>query len=73
MKSPEIKQKRYDVQQIGGKMKTDLIIIGGGPAGMAAALAAYEKGIRDLFIREGQGAGRNFKPVYPQWLWAPHL
>ncbi len=33
-------------------MKTDLIIIGGGPAGMAAALAAYEKGIRDLLILE---------------------
>ncbi len=33
-------------------MKTDLIIIGGGPAGMAAALAAYEKGIKDLLILE---------------------
>lgn len=33
-------------------MKTDLIIIGGGPAGMAAALAAYEKGVRDLLILE---------------------
>ncbi len=33
-------------------MRTDLIIIGGGPAGMAAALAAYEKGITDLLILE---------------------
>ena len=32
--------------------KTDLIIVGGGPAGMAAALAAYEKGIRDILILE---------------------
>lgn len=34
-------------------MKTvDLIIIGGGPAGMAAALAAYEKGVTDILIIE---------------------
>ncbi|MCM1134393.1 MAG: FAD-dependent oxidoreductase [Clostridium sp.] len=32
--------------------KTNLIIIGGGPAGMAAALAAREKGIRDILILE---------------------
>lgn len=31
---------------------TDLVIIGGGPAGMSAALAAYEKGIRDILILE---------------------
>ena len=30
----------------------DLVIIGGGPAGMSAALAAYEAGIRDLLILE---------------------
>ncbi len=30
----------------------DLIIIGGGSAGMAAALGAYEKGIRDILILE---------------------
>ncbi|MDD6492968.1 MAG: FAD-dependent oxidoreductase [Firmicutes bacterium] len=34
-------------------MKTvDLVIIGGGPAGMAAALSAYEKGVTDLLILE---------------------
>ena len=33
-------------------MKKDLLIIGGGPAGMAAALAAYEEGIRDILILE---------------------
>lgn len=31
---------------------TDLVIIGGGPAGMSAAVAAYEKGIRDILILE---------------------
>lgn len=33
-------------------MKVELLIIGGGPAGMAAAVAAYEKGIRDMLIIE---------------------
>ena len=32
--------------------KIDLVIIGGGPAGMSAALAAYDAGIRDLLILE---------------------
>ena len=31
---------------------TELVIIGGGPAGMSAALAAYENGIRDILILE---------------------
>ena len=30
----------------------DLVIIGGGPAGLAAAIAAYDEGIRDLVILE---------------------
>ena len=30
----------------------DLIIIGGGPAGLAAAVAAYDAGVRDLLIIE---------------------
>ena len=30
----------------------ELVIIGGGPAGMSAAIAAYEKGIRDILIIE---------------------
>lgn len=33
-------------------MKTDLVIIGGGPAGMAAALSAYENGVTDILILE---------------------
>jgi len=31
---------------------TDLVIIGGGPAGMSAAVAAYESGISDILILE---------------------
>ena len=30
----------------------DLVIIGGGPAGLAAAIAAHENGIRDILILE---------------------
>ncbi len=33
-------------------MKTDLVIVGGGPAGLAAAVAAYDAGIRDMLILE---------------------
>lgn len=35
---------------------TDLVIIGGGPAGMSAACAAYESGIRDILILERDDA-----------------
>lgn len=30
----------------------DLVIVGGGPAGMAAALSAYEHGVRDILLLE---------------------
>jgi NADPH-dependent 2,4-dienoyl-CoA reductase/sulfur reductase-like enzyme len=33
-------------------IKRDLVIIGGGPAGMAAAVAAYDAGVRDILILE---------------------
>lgn len=33
-------------------MEKDLVIIGGGPAGMSAAVAAYEAGLRDILILE---------------------
>ena len=32
--------------------ETDLLIIGGGAAGMSAAVSAYENGIRDILILE---------------------
>ena len=34
------------------EMKCDLVIVGGGPAGMAAAVSAYEEGLRDILILE---------------------
>ncbi len=33
-------------------MNKDLVIIGGGPAGMSAAVSAYEAGIKDILILE---------------------
>lgn len=35
---------------------TELVIIGGGPAGMSAAISAYEEGIRDICILERDSA-----------------
>ncbi|MBI5206553.1 MAG: FAD-dependent oxidoreductase [Candidatus Firestonebacteria bacterium] len=32
--------------------KKDLVIIGGGPAGMAAAISAYENGVKDILLIE---------------------
>ena len=37
-------------------MKKDLVIIGGGPAGMAAAVSAYEAGVKDILILERDNA-----------------
>ncbi|MBU4377159.1 MAG: NAD(P)/FAD-dependent oxidoreductase [Candidatus Omnitrophica bacterium] len=33
-------------------VKKDLVIVGGGPAGMAAAIAAYEAGVKDILLLE---------------------
>ncbi len=37
-------------------MKAQLVIIGGGPAGMSAAVAAYDAGLRDILILERDNA-----------------
>ena len=37
---------------LNGKTRVELAIVGGGPAGMAAAVAAYEAGVRDILILE---------------------
>lgn len=30
----------------------DLVVVGGGPAGMAAAISAYENGVKDILLLE---------------------
>jgi len=30
----------------------DIVIIGGGPAGLAAAISAYDEGVKDILILE---------------------
>lgn len=37
-------------------LKKDLVIIGGGPAGMSAAISAYENGITDILILERESS-----------------
>ena len=37
-------------------LSADIVIIGGGPAGMAAAIAAHDAGVRDILILEREGA-----------------
>ena len=39
--------------------KVDVLIVGGGPAGLAAALRLHEKGVRSILIveRENQPGG----------------
>ena len=37
-------------------MKADIVVIGGGPAGLAAAIAAYDRGAKDILILERDSA-----------------
>ena len=47
---------------------TDLVIIGGGPAGMSAAVAAYENGIKDILILErDENLGGILQQCIHQW------
>ena len=40
------------MERISEVRRADLVVIGGGPAGMAAAVAAYESGVRNMVILE---------------------
>ncbi len=33
-------------------LRRDLVIVGAGPAGMAAAISAYENGVEDILLLE---------------------
>ena len=45
--------------------QANIVIIGGGPAGMAAALSAYEAGERDILIPAPEGSGKPFEVLRP--------
>ena len=55
------------------RITKSLVIIGGGPAGLAAAVAAAENGLpaEDILILERDG--RHLKPVHPQRLRSAHV
>lgn len=46
------------MDKVGGEMNFDVIVIGGGPSGLMAAIAAGEKGSKVLLIDKGDKLGR---------------
>ncbi len=52
----------------------DLVIVGGGPAGLAADASAKDHGIDSILIIErDKELGGIFKSMYPQRIWSPHV
>ena len=47
-----------NLQKVGEKMKYDVIVVGGGPSGLMAAIAAGEHGAKVLLIDKGDKLGR---------------
>ena len=43
----------------------ELVIIGGGPAGLSAAIAAYDQGVRDILIIERDNRVGGILNLYP--------
>ena len=47
-----------NIHKVGGSMNYDVVVIGGGPSGLMAAIAAGEKGLKVLLIDKGDKLGR---------------
>ncbi len=47
-----------NLHKVGGSMQYDVVVIGGGPSGLMAAIAAGEKGLKVLLIDKGDKLGR---------------
>jgi predicted Rossmann fold flavoprotein len=47
-----------NIHKVGGSMIYDVVVIGGGPSGLMAAIAAGEKGLKVLLIDKGDKLGR---------------
>jgi predicted Rossmann fold flavoprotein len=50
--------KEMNLHKVGGSMQYDVVVIGGGPSGLMAAIAAGEKGLKVLLIDKGDKLGR---------------
>mgnify|MGYP000491349596 CR=1 FL=1 len=52
----------------------DIVIVGGGPAGLAAALAAKGQGAEKILILERDSCSLgDLKSMHPQWIWPAHI
>jgi predicted Rossmann fold flavoprotein len=50
--------QEMNLHKVGGCMQYDVVVIGGGPSGLMAAIAAGEKGLNVLLIDKGDKLGR---------------